>query len=397
MRNDFFLPKYRNHSGVRYLGKEVMSMSEMPNETYEESQRERILSLIAVCGELPADQISRLPGGERYKLNMIQQLKKRRQIKTFYKDGLRGYRLLLQTKEQLLEKNPDRFTFFLTGVNETNHIRSEITRRLRLHRLAETTVTMLNGGVEFYRDSKPDVFAPSYTPTEITSPSFYNSREIKELGIDTIKINGARAMGVLLTETEVFPTYNLGDSMIEWDYKAEMRFKAMMQTTICQNRLKHQYSGDSISGLLLGNSMEFAAVIFRQTRDKEYFIFDGGYDHFYYLTNDRKGELLLSVLCYPDIRQTFYETLTEDFSKGDSTYPVENDAIDKHGNPVLIGCTCDLPRIKRFVNAIESQKRKGTIVGFDYQKDVLGSLCPERIHFQDISFEKWERNFFHEG
>ena len=71
--------------------------------------------------------------------------------------------------------------------------------------------------------------------------------------------------------------------------------------------------------------------------------------------------------------------------------------LDKDGNPVLIGCTCDLPRIKRFVNAIESQKRNGTIVGFEYQKDALGSLCPERIHFQDISFEKWERNFFHES
>jgi len=59
----------------------------------------------------PANQISRLPGGERYKQNMIQQLKKRKQIKTFYKDSLRGYRLLLPTKEMLLEQNPDRFTF----------------------------------------------------------------------------------------------------------------------------------------------------------------------------------------------------------------------------------------------------------------------------------------------
>lgn len=59
------------YAGVRYSVKEVMPMSD---ELYEDSQRERILSLIAVCGELPADQISRLPGGERYKLNMIQQL-----------------------------------------------------------------------------------------------------------------------------------------------------------------------------------------------------------------------------------------------------------------------------------------------------------------------------------
>ena len=369
----------------------------MSDKLYEDSQRERILSLIAVCGELPADQICRLPGGERYKQNMIQQLKKRRQIKTFYKDGLRVYRLLLPTKEMLLGKNPDRFTFYLTGVNETNHIRSEFTRRLRLHRLAETTVTMLNSGVEVYRDSKPDVFAPTYKPSEITSPTFYNSREVKELGIDTIKINGARAMGVLLTETEVFSTYNLGDFVMEWDYKAEMRFKAMMQTTICQNRLKYQYSADSIHGLLLGNSMKLAAEMLQRSRNKDYFIFDGGYEHFYYLTNDRKGERLLSILCYPDIRQIFYEMMTEDFFRRDPTYPVENDAIDKDGNPVLVGCICDLPRIKRFVNAIESQKRTGTIIGFDYQKDAIGSLCPEQIHFQKISFEKWERSFFHES
>ena len=104
-------------------------MSEYIDDIYEETQRARLLSLIAVCGELPVDQICRLPGGERYKQNMIVQLKKRKQIKTFYKDGLRGYRLLLPTKELLLRQNPNRFNFYLTGVNETNHIRSEITRR----------------------------------------------------------------------------------------------------------------------------------------------------------------------------------------------------------------------------------------------------------------------------
>ena len=55
-------------------------MSTIPIELYEETLRERLLSLIAVCGEFPADQISRLPGGERYKQNMIQQLKKKKQI-----------------------------------------------------------------------------------------------------------------------------------------------------------------------------------------------------------------------------------------------------------------------------------------------------------------------------
>jgi len=33
----------------------------------------------------------------------------------------------------------------LTGTYETNHIRSEVPRRLRLHRMAETLITMQNG------------------------------------------------------------------------------------------------------------------------------------------------------------------------------------------------------------------------------------------------------------
>ena len=268
-----------------------------------ETHKDRLISMIAICGEMPVDQLTRLPGGYEYKISIIKQLKKKHMIKTFYKDGLRGLRLLLPAKDELLKQNDERFSFYLTGVSETNHIRSEVPRRLRLHRMAETLITMQNGKVEIYRDNKPHIFAPERIETQISFPAFYSSREIKEMGIDTIKIKGARSMGTLMTESRIYAVYNIGDSLIEWDYKAEMRFKAMMQTTICQNRLKHQYSGVSISGLLLGNSMELAAEIFRQTREKEYFLFDGGYEHFYYLTNDRKGERLLSILCYPDIRQ----------------------------------------------------------------------------------------------
>lgn len=39
------------------------------------------------------------------------------------------------------------------------------------------------------------------------------------LCLKTIKINGARAMGVLLTESEIYSTYNLGDSMKFDGYK----------------------------------------------------------------------------------------------------------------------------------------------------------------------------------
>lgn len=100
----------------------------------------QLLELVAISGELPADQLRRLPGGDAYKLNVVRALKSKKLLRTYYRNGLRGYRLTSSAKEALLWENPARFSFSLTGASETNLVKSEITRRLRLHRVAEATV-----------------------------------------------------------------------------------------------------------------------------------------------------------------------------------------------------------------------------------------------------------------
>ena len=200
-------------------------------------------------------------------------------------------------------------------------------------------------------------------------------------------------MGTLMTESRIYAVYNIGDSLIEWDYKAEMRYKALLKTMVCQDRMKHQYSVDSIDGLLLSNSMELAAEILRQTQNENYFLLDGGYAHFYFLTNDYKGERILQMMGSTEKNELMLDLLGDSFYDQDPTYPIENDAIDEDGNPVLFACTCDLVRIKRFINAIDD-KRRGTIVCFDFQKDILQSVCGEQIELKIVSFEKWERRLF---
>jgi len=77
-----------------------------------------------------------------------------------------------------------------------------------------------------------------------------------------------------------------------------------------------------------------------------------------------------------------------------SNWRIENDAIDQGGNPVLFGYTCDMPRIARFNTALELQDKDGTLICFDYQREVLERYCGNRVQFQTISFEKFERRFF---
>ncbi len=355
-----------------------------------------LLEMTAISGELPTSQLSRLWGGDSYKLSVVKTLKNQKLLRTYYRDGLRGYRLTAKAKAGLLMDNPQRFSFSLTGTAETNRIKSELTRRLRLHRISEATITMLNAGIQIHRDEKPDIFSPCWDDDieiRLENSAFYNSREIKEIGTVFVKIRGARSVGVLLTLQQIFVVYNLGDSLMKWDYKSEMRTKALMKTVLCRERLPNQYNPEAVQGLILGNSMELAYEILSGKSGNQYFILDGNYENFYYLTNDHKGECLLMLLCSSAMRTQLEDILKTDLCEGDEGFTIENDAFDRDGNPVLFSYLCDLPCIQRFDTALRLQNKSGTIICFDFQKEILARYCNKKIHLQTIDFDKWERSF----
>ena len=83
------------------------------------SQAYQLLELVAISGELPASQLSRLAGGISYKENVVKSLKRQRLLLSYYKNGLRGYRLTAAAKKLLLERDPERFSFYLSGACAT--------------------------------------------------------------------------------------------------------------------------------------------------------------------------------------------------------------------------------------------------------------------------------------
>ncbi len=53
----------------------------------------KLLSLTAISGEFPTDQLNRLPGSPYYLESVVTALKKDGLLRTYYRDKLRGYRL----------------------------------------------------------------------------------------------------------------------------------------------------------------------------------------------------------------------------------------------------------------------------------------------------------------
>ena len=197
-----------------------------------------LLTLTAMSGELPTAQVNRLPGGDAYKIKVVKRLKKDKLLRTYYSDGLRGFRLTSTAKRLLMTSWAELFCPYLTGSSETNILKSELIRRLRLYRMAEVLVTMYNAGVAAFPWQKPDVFGP--TPpsddTWIEWSVYYSSREVKEIGSQQDKIRGSRATGVLLTEEDVFAVYNTGASEMKWEHNAELRLQVLLMMDLWRER-----------------------------------------------------------------------------------------------------------------------------------------------------------------
>lgn len=353
-----------------------------------------LLELVAVSGEFPVELLSRLSGGESYKETIVTRLKQQGLIKTYYADGRRGLRPTITAKRLLMADNPTRFSFFFDENSDTNHVRSEPHRRDRLYRIAEAIVTMKNAGVKVFRDERPAIFSQGWIGGDlIEEPLFYSSREIQELGYQYSKMKGSRSVGVLLTEQDIFITYSLNESLIKWSYKSEMRMKILIQNYLCLDRMSYQYSRNDLNGLLFGNSMELALEILKSA-GRQYFILDGNYENFFFITKDRKGEMLLRLLCNPELCDELDEILTDDLCPANRGSLFENDAMTEDGVPVLLAYKCDLKRIQKFDTALNVQDKRGIIICFDYQAEVLRRYCGPNVEFQTLDFEKTERRFF---
>lgn len=374
-------------------------MSKSKEKVYSlDSLSALLLTLIALSGEFPTDQIVRLPSTGAYKEKVIKSLKNGGLIRTYYRDGLRGLRLTAAAKKQLATDWPDRFSPLFTGDTMTNAPKYTVPHRLRLHRMAEVLVMLLNAGVSTFPWQKPIIFTP--TPLDqapyIERPAYFSSREVKSLGASATKIRNSRSVGVLLTDGCIFSVYNTGPGLMKWEYQAEMRLKALLQIELRQNRLSGQFGDAEQCAILFGADMGQVPVLLdTDNKSRDHFIQDGSYHHFYFLTNDHHGEVILHLLCDSQEKAALDSILFQGLDPPRPNWPVVNDAMDGD-SPVLFGYTCDMPRIKKFDYALHIQDRTGTLYCFDFQEDAMRQICGPNVEIQHIDFEAYEGSVFHQ-
>lgn len=65
-------------------------------------------------------------------------------MRIYLRDHIRGYRLTAKAKKILLTEHNERYHLYLTGNVESNQVKSELPRRIRLHRLAEIYLLIMS-------------------------------------------------------------------------------------------------------------------------------------------------------------------------------------------------------------------------------------------------------------
>lgn len=358
----------------------------------------RLMELIALSGEFTPELVSRLGISPSYGEKLITRLKEEKLIKTHYKDRLRGYRLTSRGKKLLLKKNPDRFSFYLDGSSDTNQPRSDLPRRLRLQQSSRVYVLLQNADVTFFRDEKPLLFQEGNGDEKpLPLPVFYHSREIKELGAEAVKINNSRTIGVLFTEKCIYAVFYTDNSLIKWEYKTEIRVKALLSYHISLGLLSGCYHPDTpIKALMIGHDMETSVKLLTSTGGyrRSYFYLDTSFDVFHFIPDNHAGEILIRLLCSPSLSEALRQLLLSDLKPTCPDYGLEYDAVSED-MPVLLAYDFDMLRISRFLTGLSMHRRHGIIICFDFQKEALLQYCGESVTINTIDLAKFERGFLH--
>lgn len=354
-----------------------------------------LLSHIALVGDFPAALGCFIIPSSSYRRKVLTSLKSQKLLRTYYRDGLRSYRLTAAGREALLELLPERFGTTLKG---PPHLKSDLARRLRLSQLAQSAIMMESAGIRLFPDEKAALFEDASHPLAmpLTLPAYYSSLEIKALGIEAVKIKNSRFCGVLLTAEKVWIIYHAGDATMRWYRRSEIKSRAMLTHLLCRIRLPGRYQPENVQALILGRDMDTMARLLtaEECRDARIFRFDQTYENFHFIPESDDGTSLLQLLMDQNLLNQLKKVLSSTLAPRDPQASIENNGFMQDGTPVLFSFDGDGQRFSNFVRALRMQERRGRAFCFDFQLKAFAEYAAGTVVFQVISMEKFRQQFY---
>ncbi|WP_314723564.1 hypothetical protein [Enterocloster bolteae] len=357
----------------------------------QESKAVRLLMLIGVSGEMPADWAAYAVGSCSYSAALITRLKQNGYISLRCKDGLKGYVLKARAKRKLLELRPEDFTTFLSGSAETNHIKSEPDKRLRLHRMSMVWIYLSVAGVSIYQSDKSDFFSPAFHLLPLESGQetvwtdmggYYGTLEFK--GGMAKEIGGSRACGVLLSMGAPLIVYNTMESLMKWAKKTERTMRSRMEAVFREKGYRVP-----AGAVMFGNRMDMLGRLLESDGGIKgnLFMLDDIYEAIYFIPFVKEAEIQVRLLMNPVEDRRLRKFLCSALCSVNEADGALDNGEDCNGNPVYFCYDLELWKLKRIRGKLDRDGR-GTIYCFDYQEEAIGRYMGGEAVIKGIVREK---------
>jgi len=327
-----------------------------------------ILELIAISIDYPCRLMNRFECSSRSAYRCIDKLIDEGYVKKYKKDGICSLRLTRKGQAYLLDNNPSRFG---NDSEKKRYGKSDMVKRLRLHRIVSTYTSMKNSGIKIFLDEKPKMFLPGEDgDVIIDKPAFYSAIEIKELGLECTKIKFSRAVGVLLCVNNMgFIVYNTDNSLMKWSSMAEQRLYGVLMGILLNRGIQI----DDFPALMIGNDMETAKTQLLSTGGvkNSFFKLDNTFNEFYYVPLNKDGDFLLKILSDYTLRKKIKKLVMQSFRINANILPFASNGVDSEDRAVLLAYEFDMEKIRKFKSGLEMFEEKGIVICFEFQRKVL--------------------------
>ena len=355
-----------------------------------DSAKVRILEILALTGEMTADNIKSFFSGNEYARKTIINLKKDSLIKIAYDEGKPVYRLTTKGKDKLKEVLPEFFLPLLEGGKTMNKTRNDKRRKERRNKLIEMLLLFQRADIKIFPDEKvllksDSVFygADTTDKTDIvknSQPEFYTAVEIKSMIPDYKTSRGSRALGILISYGKLYIIYASDTGDLIWRKETEINFRETTRLTLAR-KLFGKDNGTYL--LVLGESEKTAQVIMKRykgrTGGKIYPCND--LPNMIFALKDMDKDATLRIIAQ---NNNFIERLEKKLKYGivkDDKYPFFAGNPDgKEGEYDAYAFLFDLCTVAAAVDVCANNGMKVNLFCFEYQKKYVESMmCDENV------------------
>ena len=340
------------------------------------NKQDTLLVLIALSGELPADMAEMVIGSASYTAAVLTRLKKEGQILVRNKSGQKGYVLKAKGKRYVLSKFGEDTACFLEGAVETNHVKGEIDKRLRLHRMSKVWVFFWKTGIPIFRSEKPELFE-GFLEDGRGKTAYYGSLEFKGR---TDAIKGSRACGILLAGESGYIVYHSLTQRMRWAKKMERAIRSWTEReSMKSGKLRR------MDAVVMGDTIEFLIELLISDGGMKGNLFqvDDIYEHYYYVPMHEEAGIQIQLLADTRKQDRLYQFLCTALRQTENRKYQVSAGMDREGNPVYFCYELDMRHLLRVKQELE-WKGRGSIFCFSYQRPALEQFLGKEAGYREI-------------